>query len=48
MECEIKQKLDRFVFRVPGPWESRSSEKDIEEIKPVQTRGKVCNKRLPI
>lgn len=29
------------MCRIPGPWESKSSDKDIEEIKPVQTREKV-------
>lgn len=41
MDREVKQKVERSVFRVPGPWDSKSSEKDIEEIKPVQTREKV-------
>lgn len=41
MEQELKQKVERSMFRVPGPWESKSSEKDIEEIKPVHTREKV-------
>lgn len=29
------------MCRVPGPWDSKSSDKDIEEIKSVQTREKV-------
>lgn len=43
MEREFKQKVERSMFRVPGPWESKSSDKDVEEIKPVQTREKVCS-----
>lgn len=38
---EFKKKSERSICRVPGPWESKSSDKDIEEIKPVQTREKV-------
>lgn len=41
-EGEIKKKVERSMCRVPGPWESESSDRDIEEIKPVQTREKVC------
>jgi len=41
MERELKKKVELSTFRVPGPWESKSSEKDIEEIKPIQTREKV-------
>lgn len=41
MGCGLERKMDQSVFRVPGPWESKSSDKDIEDIKPVQTRGKV-------
>lgn len=42
MEREHKQKVERSLqYRVPGPWESKSSEKDIEEIEPVKTREKV-------
>ncbi|XP_060848211.1 dynein axonemal intermediate chain 3-like isoform X2 [Rhopalosiphum padi] len=45
---EIKKKVERPMCRVPGPWESKSSEKDIEEIKPVQTREKIAYKwKLP-
>lgn len=29
------------MFRVPGPWESKSSEKDIEDMKSVPAREKV-------
>lgn len=57
---EIKKKTERSMCRVPGPWESKSSDKDIEDLKPVQTREKVylfalrgrytrvCNLRLTI
>jgi len=31
------------MHRVSGPWESKNSEKDIEEIKPVKTREKVTD-----
>lgn len=41
IEGEVKKKVERSICRVPGPWESKSSDKDIEEIKPVQTREKV-------
>lgn len=38
---ELKKKVERSMCRVPGPWDSKSSDKDIEEIKSVQTREKV-------
>lgn len=41
IDRELCQKVDRSMYRVPGSWESKNSEKDIEEIKPVQTREKV-------
>ena len=41
IEGELKKKVERPICRVPGPWDSKSSDKDIEEIKPVQTREKV-------
>lgn len=41
MESELKQKVEKSMLRVPGPWESKNSEKDIEEIIPIQTREKV-------
>ncbi|XP_025202203.1 uncharacterized protein LOC112599497 [Melanaphis sacchari] len=48
IEGEIKKKVERSMCRVPGPWESKSSDKDIEEIKPVQTREKITYKwKLP-
>lgn len=37
---ELK-KVERSMCRAPGPWDSKSSDKDIEEIKSVQTREKV-------
>lgn len=41
MEFELKQKVERSMLRVPGPWESKNSDKDLEEVNPVQTREKV-------
>lgn len=41
VERELKQRNERSMFRVPGPWESKSSEKDIEDIKSVPAREKV-------
>jgi len=38
---ELKKKTERSMCRVPGPWDSKSSDKDIEDLKPVQTREKV-------
>lgn len=42
IDHEVKKKEELSMFRMPGPWESKSSEKDIEDLKPVQTREKVC------
>jgi len=41
IQNELKKKVERSMCRVPGPWDSKSSDKDIEEIKSVQTREKV-------
>lgn len=41
IERELKQKVERSMFRTPGLWESKNSDKDIEEIKPAATREKV-------
>lgn len=41
-ERELKQKVERTICRVPGHWESKNSEQDIEEVKSVPTRDKVC------
>lgn len=41
IDRELRQKVDRSMHRVSGPWDTKNSEKDIEEIKPVQTREKV-------
>lgn len=38
---EYMQQLERSMFRTPGIWESKGSEKDIEECKPTPTREKV-------
>lgn len=38
---ELKEKVELSLCRVPGHWNSRNSERDIEEIKSVQTREKV-------
>lgn len=42
IELELKHKVERSMVRVPGSWESKCSEKDIEDVKPVKTRDKVC------
>jgi len=41
IEREVKQKVERSTYRASGHWESKNSDKDIEEITPVQTREKV-------
>lgn len=41
VERELKQRVEKSMFRVPGPWESKSSEKDIEDIKSIPARDKV-------
>lgn len=38
---ELKEKVELSLCRVPAHWDSRNSEKDIEEIRSVQTREKV-------
>lgn len=42
IEHELKQKVERSMLRVPGSWESKCSDKDIEDVKPIKTRDKVC------
>lgn len=40
-ERELKEKVELSLCRVPGHWNSRNSEREIEEIKSVPTREKV-------
>lgn len=41
IDRELEQKVERSMVLVPGQWKSKNSEKDIEEIKPIQAREKV-------
>jgi hypothetical protein len=41
VQMEREQNIERSMLRVPKPWESKCSEKDIEDIKSVSAREKV-------
>jgi len=39
---ELEQQVERSMNRLIGSWDPKGSEKDIEDLKPVTTREKVC------
>uniref|UniRef100_A0A2S2R2B2 WD repeat-containing protein 63 n=1 Tax=Sipha flava TaxID=143950 RepID=A0A2S2R2B2_9HEMI len=41
VQMEREQNIERSMLRVPKPWESKCSEKDIEDIKSVSAREKI-------
>jgi len=42
VQKDLEQQVERSMNRLIGPWDSKGSEKDIEDVKPVTTREKVC------
>lgn len=42
VQKELEQQVERSMNRQIGAWDPKGSEKDIEDVKPVTTREKVC------
>jgi len=42
VQKELEQQVERSMNRLIGPWDPKGSEKDIEDVKPVPTRERVC------